>query len=80
MVYGNLKAEGFDVDTAGTGEEALSLLEDRRKTYDVVVLDVMLHGINGFHWLQSCAHRGSSFPFFMLTALGRSNSRENNRF
>ena len=44
----NLKAEGYDVDTAGTGEEALLLLADSRRSYDVVVLDVMLPGIDGF--------------------------------
>src|ERR1051325_10009802 len=44
----NLKAEGYEVETVGTAEEALSLLIDAHKTYDVLVLDVMLPGMDGF--------------------------------
>ena len=36
----NLKAEGYEVETVGTAEEALALLNERRKWFDVVVLDV----------------------------------------
>jgi len=41
----NLNAEGFDVETVGTGEDAFSLLVERKQNFDVVVLDVMLPGI-----------------------------------
>ena len=34
----NLKAEGYDVEAVGTGEDALALLNDR--AFDVMVLDV----------------------------------------
>ena len=44
----NLEAEGHDVTIAPDGERALaSILEDRHP-YDVVVLDVMLPGRDGF--------------------------------
>ena len=68
----NLKAEGYDVETAGTGEEALELLADRRKTYDVVVLDVMLPGIDGFSLASQLRSQGQFVPILMLTARGRS--------
>jgi two-component system, OmpR family, alkaline phosphatase synthesis response regulator PhoP len=67
----NLKDEGYDVDTAANGEEALSLLVDRRKTYDVLVLDVMLPGIDGFSLASKLRALGHFVPILMLTARGR---------
>jgi DNA-binding response OmpR family regulator len=67
----NLKAEGYDVDTAGTGEEALSLLADSRRSYDVVVLDVMLPGIDGFSLASRLRSQGQFVPILMLTARGQ---------
>jgi two-component system alkaline phosphatase synthesis response regulator PhoP len=64
----NLKAEGYDVDTAGTGEDALSLLVEHGKTYDVVVLDVMLPGIDGFSLAARLRSQGEFVPILMLTA------------
>ena len=66
----NLKAEGFDVDTARTAEEALPLLMDDRKTYDVVVLDVMLPGMDGFSLASRLRGQGRFVPILMLTARG----------
>src|SRR5687768_8993372 len=68
----NLNAEGFDVETAGTGEEALALLTGGRKSYDVVVLDVMLPGIDGFSLASRLRAQGEFVPILMLTARGRS--------
>ena len=67
----NLKAEGYDVDIAGTGEEAARLLLERRKSYDVVVLDVMLPGMDGFTLAASLRQKGQFVPILMLTARGR---------
>ncbi len=44
----NLKAEGHDAAVAADGESALDLLLAKRETFDAVVLDVMLPGIDGF--------------------------------
>ena len=68
----NLKAEGYDVDTASTGEEALALLADGGKSYDVLVLDVMLPGIDGFSLASRLRAQGEFVPILMLTARGRS--------
>jgi two-component system, OmpR family, alkaline phosphatase synthesis response regulator PhoP len=67
----NLKAEGYDVDTARTGEEALSLIVDARRSYDVVVLDVMLPGIDGFSLASKLRSQGQFVPILMLTARGQ---------
>jgi two-component system, OmpR family, alkaline phosphatase synthesis response regulator PhoP len=67
----NLKAEGYDVETVGTAEEALSLLIDGRMTCDVVVLDVMLPGMDGFSLASTLRSRGHFVPILMLTARGR---------
>lgn len=67
----NLKAEGYDVETAGTGEEALTLLFDEGKTFDVLVLDVMLPGIDGFSLASRLRSQGQFVPILMLTARGQ---------
>jgi two-component system, OmpR family, alkaline phosphatase synthesis response regulator PhoP len=67
----NLEAEGHDVTIASDGERALaSILEDRR-TYDVVVLDVMLPGRDGFTVASTLRAAGHFVPILMLTARGR---------
>ena len=67
----NLKAEGYDVDTARTAEEALPLLMDHSKSYDVVVLDVMLPGMDGFSLASRLRSQGRYIPILMLTARGQ---------
>ena len=67
----NLKAEGYDVDIAGSAEQAASLLLDKRKPYDVVVLDVMLPGMDGFSLASRLREQGHFVPILMLTARGQ---------
>jgi DNA-binding response OmpR family regulator len=67
----NLEAEGYDVDTAGDGETALSLLLEERRRFDAVVLDVMLPGKNGFEVAAELRAAGQFVPVLMLTARGR---------
>jgi two-component system OmpR family response regulator len=61
-----LEAEGYEVDVAYTGEEALSQADDA--DYDAVVLDVMLPGIDGFAVCEELRRRPSWLPVLMLTA------------
>lgn len=57
----------FDVDTAPDGNRALSLISEQE--YDIVILDIMLPGTNGFEVCK--ALRGKSrCPIVFLTALG----------
>ncbi len=68
----NLEAEGHAVDVAGTGEDALTrLLRNGRDEYDLVVLDVMLPGKDGFTVVSELRAANQFVPVLMLTALGR---------
>ena len=67
----NLEAEGFKVDTVSDGETAVSLLLKEECPYDVVVLDVMLPGKDGFAVASELRASGQFVPVLMLTALGR---------
>lgn len=62
----NLEAEGYEVQTVETGEEALT-----EQGYDLMILDVMLPGIDGFAVARQLRQRGWFKPILMLTAMGR---------
>src|SRR4030095_5074078 len=66
----NLEAEGFSVDIAVDAESAEDLLLNQRKRFDVVVLDVMLPGKNGFALASQLRAAGHFVPILMLTARG----------
>lgn len=68
----NLEAEGFSVETVADGESALALFDDGRQDIDVVVLDVMLPGKDGFTVAAELRAAGHFVPVLMLTARGRS--------
>jgi DNA-binding response OmpR family regulator len=67
----NLNAEGFEVDVASSAEQAYALLVDRQPSYDVVVLDVMLPGMDGFSLASQLRSQGHFVPILMLTARGQ---------
>lgn len=67
----NLDAEGLDAEIAVDGESALSLLIDEDQSYDAVVLDVMLPGIDGFEVARRLRAAKNFVPILMLTARGR---------
>ena len=61
----NLEIDGYEVDAAYDGEEALSLI--RENSYDVILLDLMLPKVDG---LEVCrrVRELSNVPIIMLTA------------
>jgi two-component system alkaline phosphatase synthesis response regulator PhoP len=67
----NLEAEGYDVNVADTGEGALELLAAEPNRFDVIVLDVMLPGKDGFTVMSELRAGGQFVPTLMLTARGR---------
>jgi two-component system, OmpR family, alkaline phosphatase synthesis response regulator PhoP len=67
----NLEAEGYDAEVARDGEAALSMLFDKSREYDAVVLDVMLPGKDGFTVAAELRAAGNFVPVLMLTARGR---------
>jgi DNA-binding response OmpR family regulator len=60
-----LEDEGWAVEEAGTGEEALNAFQ--RQPADVVLIDIMLPGIDGFDVCRSI-RRTSDVPIVMVTA------------
>lgn len=60
-----LERAGFEVCAVGDGQESLDLLDRRR--FDLVVLDVMLPGRDGFEVCRA-VRRWSQVPIVMLTA------------
>ncbi len=60
-----LEDEGWDVDEADTGEVALERFRDRAA--DVVLIDIMLPGMDGFEVCRSI-RRQSDVPIIMVTA------------
>jgi DNA-binding response OmpR family regulator len=66
----NLEAEGYAVEVAGDGESALARLRHSSQTFDAVVLDVMLPGIDGFAVASELRRSGEYVPILMLTARG----------
>jgi DNA-binding response OmpR family regulator len=67
----NLEAEGHEVALTDNGEAALADLEADPARVDLVVLDVMLPGIDGFTVAARMRARGWLTPILMLTARGR---------
>jgi DNA-binding response OmpR family regulator len=68
----NLEAEGHEVVTVDNGEEALTRIDAEPTRYDLVILDVMLPGIDGFGVVTELRRKRRFVPVLMLTARGRS--------
>ncbi len=68
LVSYHLNKEGFQVAAVASGEEALALLE--KQVPDLILLDVMLPGIDGFAICQRlrASPRTADVPVMMLTA------------
>jgi len=66
----NLEAEGYRVRVVDTGEAALELLRIEPAEFDVVVLDVMLPGKDGFTVVSELRQSGQFIPTLILTARG----------
>jgi DNA-binding response OmpR family regulator len=67
----NLEAEGYQVSVVDTGEAAIETLTATPDSFDVVVLDVMLPGKDGFEVISEVRHAGQFVPTLMLTARSR---------
>jgi len=67
-----LTFEGYTVETAGDGAEALAKVREREP--DLVVLDVMMPGIDGIEVARRL-RKASAIPILMLTAKGTVSDR-----
>ncbi|MCH7749663.1 MAG: response regulator transcription factor [Acidobacteria bacterium] len=62
----DLRTEGYGVTVTSTGDEALRLARD--ESFDLILLDVMLPGTDGFDVCRSLRRREDRTPIIMLTA------------
>jgi DNA-binding response OmpR family regulator len=61
-----LRAEGFDVKTAGDGQHGLELLDQSAPM--LVILDVHLPRLSGFDLLRELRRRGQQVPILMVSS------------
>ena len=61
-----LQGEGYNVESSTNGSEAKNRI--LRESFDLVILDVMLPGMNGFDICKTVREQGYTMPILMLTA------------
>ena len=61
----NLEMEGYTVREAASAEEALEAIEDQAP--DLVLLDVVMPGVDGWQMLQRMQERHGSIPVIMFS-------------
>ena len=64
----NLEAEGFEVETVASAEEALSTFHLSPFTFHLILLDVMMDKMSGFEMAQRMREAGDNTPIIFLTA------------
>jgi DNA-binding response OmpR family regulator len=69
----NLEIEGHEVEVAADGTEGL--VRARRGKTDLVILDLMLPGTDGFRILRTLRSEGSRVPILILTARGEESDK-----
>jgi len=71
LAYGlrnNLEIEGYQVEVADDGSKGLARARDGRP--DLIILDLMLPGMDGFRVLRALREAGRTMPVLILTARG----------
>jgi DNA-binding response OmpR family regulator len=66
FVAKGLREQAYAVDVSATGDDAL--YQSEINTYDLVILDVMIPGRNGFEVCRELRKAGQRMPILMLTA------------
>ena len=64
----NLKRAGYDVFDVNCGEEALRVFDEENGNFDIVLLDIMMPGIDGFTVCKKLREKSSTPGIIMLTA------------
>ena len=64
MLYKVIRSNGIEADTVASGEEALERTAQR--TYDLILLDVNLMGMDGFQVVQTLRQRGVRTPIIIV--------------
>jgi two-component system, OmpR family, response regulator MprA len=63
-----LELEGYEIELASDGSEALSTLQDDEPQPDAVILDVLMPGVDGLEVCRRLRATGNRVPVLMLTA------------
>ncbi len=66
----NLELEGFSFKWTATGEAGLEALANPEADYELLILDIMLPGIDGFEVCRQLRTAGNLIPILFLTARG----------
>ncbi len=69
----NLELEGYEVQTATNGIEALKAF--RKENFNLIILDVMLPEMNGFDVCEQIRKENTKVPVLFLTAKGSSSDK-----
>ena len=64
----NLKRVGYEVEEAGSGEEALEIYENDPMGFDIALLDISMPGMDGFTLCKELRKRSQTLGIIMLTA------------
>ena len=73
LLHQYLKENGFIVSEAANPEEARKMMDSF--LFDILILDVMMPGENGFCFAKSLREKGIQVPILMLTAMGELQDR-----
>lgn len=64
----NLKRVGYNVEEAGSGEEALDIYDNDAQGFDIALLDISMPGMDGFTLCKELRSRSETLGIIMLTA------------
>lgn len=65
MLYKVIRSNGLGADTASSGEKALEMVRSRE--YDLILLDINMHGMDGFEVIQQLRSRGVKTPIIIVS-------------
>ena len=65
----NIEIEGYGVELAHDGQAGLALALE--EAFDLLILDLMMPGLDGFRVLRTLRERGNRTPVLILTARGQ---------
>ena len=65
MLYKVVRSNGIEADTVSSGEAALEQLN--HQTYDLILLDINMHGMDGFEVVQIIRSKGLKTPIIIVS-------------
>lgn len=70
-----LQLMNFEVDLRTTGEEALQVFKQGSQSYDLLITDIQLPGMDGFQFAEEIKKADDTIPFLFLTARNEKKDR-----